>query len=311
VGTTFIPFLIESPGVAELKLAGDIAPGTYDLALFDEAQQVAVKPGALTVTAPMTAAAPPSLRLDVQAVGAFVGLSPGDAKLIGTGVISPIAEVLAVRPPHPGSVRVKVGTNAFATTVLPNEVRVPAILRLSCAVVNGECKVGETLLAQNAMISLQLAAAAAKERSGKAPGRQVGFVIDQVFPEGTHAAFPAVGMVRVRFVGEPEILDVMKAGDVDVSDAAAPADGGRAVLTQIGTDRKTMNAVTSTDGILHRSVQLEQPLQAFTGTVRVPLVATPAGWSYKDRLVKVGAAFTFETLSGGMVGVILEIRVGQ
>src|SRR4051812_44313456 len=39
VGTTFTPFLIEAPGVAEVKLPANLPPGTYDLVLFDEAQQ--------------------------------------------------------------------------------------------------------------------------------------------------------------------------------------------------------------------------------------------------------------------------------
>lgn len=187
IGTAFTPFLIETTGVAEVKLP-NVPPGTYDVELFDEAQQVAILPGALTVLAPPAPPAPP--------------------------------------PP------------SRATPV-------------------------------------------------------------------------AVGTIRVRFVAEPEILDVMKVGDVDLADASVPADAERAVLTQIGTDRRTMNAVSSSAGVLNRSFQLEQTVLAFTGMVRVPLMSTPMGWTYKDRPVKVGAAFTFETKSGGMVGTVLELRVQQ
>jgi hypothetical protein len=40
-------------------------------------------------------------------------------------------------------------------------------------------------------------------------------------------------------------------------------------------------------------------------------VFTPSGWSYKDRPVKVGAPFTFESISGAMMGWIIEMKVGQ
>ena len=308
VGTLFVPFLIETPSNGEVRLT-DLPPGTYDFALFDEAQQVAIKPGALTILAPSAPIAPTALQLDVQAVGAFVGLATGDARLITTGPIPPIGEILAVRPPQLGILRVKIGANAFATTSLPGEARVPAIIRLSCAVVNGECKVENIAVAQNVMITVPLAVPPSKERTAPSAPRQVGFLIDQVFPAGTRAAFPAIATLHVRFAAEPEILDVMKPGDVDLADAGAET--GRAVLMEVGADRRPMRAVTSTDGILHRSVQLDQPMLGFTGTVRLPVVFTPSGWSYKDRLVKVGAAFTFETMSGAMIGVIVDMNLGQ
>jgi hypothetical protein len=50
---------------------------------------------------------------------------------------------------------------------------------------------------------------------------------------------------------------------------------------------------------------------AFTGTVRVPVVSTRSGWSYQDRPVKVGAAFTFETMAGGMIGWILDMKLDE
>lgn len=306
VGTMFVPFLIETPGVAELKIPGDIAPGTYDLALFDEAQQVAVKPGVLTVVPSQAEVRLSTVRMEVQAVGKFVGLTKEAAASIGAKSIfkakteaGPTAEVLALKAPQPGTAMIRIAPGMLGTATLP-ELHVPAIIRLFCTVANTDCKVGETVVTKDVTIAL--------------PGtgdRPVTFRIEQVFPAGMRASFPTVAVIRVRFVGEPEIVDVMKPGDADLADVAAPSDRGVAVLTQIGTDRRTMNAVTSTIGILNRSVQLDQPLLAFTGTVRVPLVYTVAGWTYKDRPVKVGAGFPFETTAGGMVGVILEMRLGQ
>ena len=319
VGTTFIPFLIETPGVAELKFpVADIPPGTYDLALFDEAQQVAVKPGALTVVAAAAAPPPPPppppppvLKTEVQALGAFVGLSAAAARSIGIGSrfepqkdAPPVAQVLAVRAPEPATQRVKVGANAFVTVPLPRELRVPAIIRLHCALVGAECKIGDAAVAQDATIMLPASAGSS----------QIKFVIDEVRPADARATFPsvrsAVATLHVRFVAGSEVLDVMKVGDTDVAGSGAVAEVDRAVLTQIGSERQTTTAQFSTEGLLRRSLQLQQPVLAFTGAVRVPVVYTAAGWSYKDRPVKVGAAFNFETISGAMTGWILDMEFG-
>lgn len=487
-------FLVQSPTRAEIKLP-DLPVGTYDLGLSDQGQELVRKPSALTVVAPPAPPVvllPPPVRLEVQAVGAFIGLGKGDGGLIGMGSTfelrkeeaagaptaldrePPIAEVLAVRAPEPGRQRVRIGANVFATAPLPGELRVPAIIRLSCAVVNGECKVGDTVVAQNATVTLPWSLPPSKGKSALPGPNQVKFVIDDVRPAGTRAAFPppplppplpidvqavgafvglasddarlvtvgakferrrneepafetaapgpgrerdaenqgpiaevlavrppqtgnqrvnarnvivtttvtrevrvpaiirlscrmanedckagdtvvaqnatislpwppgdpssqprprevrflieevrpadarvafpsvrtAVATVRVRFVAGPEVLDVMKVGDVDLSGSVVVPDADRAVLTEVGPERQALTAITNTEGLLRRSLQIEQPVLAFTGTVRVPVVFTPSGWSYRDRPVKVGAAFTFETLSGAMIGWILDTKLG-
>lgn len=120
-----------------------------------------------------------------------------------------------------------------------------------------------------------------------------------------------VATVRVRFVAGPEVLEVMKVGDVDVVGSGVVAEADRAVLTQIGSEPQPVTATTVTEGFLRRSFQLEQRVLLFTGTVRVPVVYKPSGWSYKDQPVKVGAAFTFETVSGAMMGWILDVKLDQ
>ena len=280
---------------------------------------------------------PPPLPIDVQAVGAFVGLTSDDARLVSVGVKferrrnevpafetatpgpgregdagnqGPIAEVLAVRPAQTGSQRVN-ARNVIVTTTVTREVRVPAIIRLSCRVANEDCKVGDTVVAQNATISLPWPPG---DPSSQPRPREVRFLIDEVRPADARVVFPsvrtAVATVRVRFVAGPEVIDVMKVGDVDLSGSVVVPDADRAVLTEVGPEREALTALTNTEGLNRRSLQIEQPVLAFTGTVRVPVVFTPSGWSYRDRPVKVGAPFTFETLSGAMVGWILDTKLG-
>jgi IPT/TIG domain len=300
-------FFVQSPTHAEVKLP-DLPAGTYDLTLLDEGQVLTVKPGALTVGTP-------AVKLDVQAVGAFVGLNKDDAGLIGVkstfqppGAAAPIAEVLAVRAMEPRTSQVKIGANVFATGTAP-DLRMPAILRLHCTVLNGECRVADTVAAQNATITLLQVAPPSRDHTAPPAAGQVKFLIGQLFPAGMAAAFPEIASVRVRFVAEPTILNVIKTGDADVSGVVSDTD--RAVLTEMGTDRQTVTSSVRMEGLLRIELTFPQPLMAFTGTVRVPVVFTPAGWSYKDKLLKVGGAFTFESAAGAMSGLVLEMNLGQ
>ncbi len=300
-------FLVQSPTHAEVKLP-DLPAGTYNLTLIDEGQVLLKMPGAVTVVAPP---ALPVMKTEVQALGAFVGLSAAATKAVVVGAqfdpqkdAPPVAEVLAVRVPEPATQRVKVGASAFVTVPLPSELRVPAIIRLHCTLVAAECKVGETVVTQDAAIVL----------SGLAAG-PLKFVIDEVRPPNARPVFSSVRLgtatVRVRFVAAPEVLEVMKAGDTDVAASGVVAEVDRAMLIQIGSERQPTNAQITTEGLLRRSLQLQQPLLTFVGTVRVPVVYAATGWTYKDRPVKVGAAFNFETTSGAMAGWVISMKLGS
>ena len=119
----------------------------------------------------------------------------------------------------------------------------------------------------------------------------------------------ALALVTIRFFAEPEVLAVMNIGDADVAGPGSGVD--RAVLTEIGTQRETTSAQIVADTVLGRNFQVHRPVLVFTGKVRVPVVYTPAGWSYKDRPVKVGASFYFITAAGGMGGSILDVKVRE
>jgi len=125
------------------------------------------------------------------------------------------------------------------------------------------------------------------------------------------AAFPTIATVRVRFAAGPEVLAVIKPGDVDVGGSAGVVDGERAVLTAVGSDRQTMTGQAGTELLLRRSLSLDLQVVAFTATLRVPLILTPSGWSYNDRPVKVGASFPFETMAGAMFGWVLDMKLDQ
>jgi hypothetical protein len=116
--------------------------------------------------------------------------------------------------------------------------------------------------------------------------------------------------LHVRFVAEPEVLKVMKAGDVDAQWGDLVLERDRAVLTGLGTDLREATALVIQPNGALRSFQLPRQVMEFTGTVRVPVIFAKTGWSYKDRPIKVGAPFTFDTTDGIMTGSIVEMKVG-
>lgn len=301
-------FLVQSPTRAEVHVP-DLPPGTYDLILSDESRAVLTVPAALTVVAPAVAAS----NAEVQVRGSFVGLTAEQARALTPGTAldaqaaaPPLATVVAVRAPVPMLERVKVGLNAFLSIPSPaGSVRVAAVVRLRCALAGGECKARGVLVEQGS--TLQLA--------GPAGVGPTTFVVDDVRPADAPVSFPpaspAIALIQVRFVAGPELLAVMKPGDRDVAGLGVVADADRAVLTTVGIDPQKINAPVITEGVLRRSISVQQPVLLFGGSVRVPVVYTPQGWTYKERPVKVGAPFSFETTAGAMAGWILEMKIGS
>lgn len=299
-------FFVQSPTRAEVHVP-DLPLGTYDLILSDESRAILTVPAALTVVAPTVAAA----NAEVQVRGTFVGLTADQARALtpGTALTAqagapPSATVVAVRPPAPALERVKVGPNAFFSIPSPTgSVRVPAVVLLRCAVANGECRASGTLVEEGATLAM----------AGPAGGSPVTFVVGEVRPAQAPISFPptspAIAVIRVRFVGGPELLSAIRPGDRDVAGAGVTAEADRAVLVGVGGDQQKTSGLISTEGVLRRSIQVQESVLTFSGTVRVPVVYTPAGWTYKDRPVKVGAPFPFETVAGGMVGWILEMKI--
>ena len=120
-------------------------------------------------------------------------------------------------------------------------------------------------------------------------------------------------IARVRFFAAPEVVGQFKVGDRDVEGETAKAaqvltDAERAVLSSIDAERQQVSTVQVVGTGVNRSLQVPQPMVTFVGTVRVPVVSTPMGFAYKDRPVKAGAPFWFESRTGQMVGSILDVR---
>lgn len=255
----------------------------------------------------------------VQAIGAFVDVPPEEAEIIRAGLTLPpgghdvVAEVLAVQRPQPGRQRVNIGGTAVVATPATNRLQVPAIIRVRCQLANEQCRVGDAKLVQDAIVRLP--------RGPLRPGASwplseselddMRFLVKDVRPADAKVAFPtaAVATVRVRFVVRPELVRLVQAGDLDVGGPLPAPDAERATLTAVDSDHYTLTAMSNVDAAVGRSFQLPETVVAFTGTVRVPVVEARSGWIYKDKSVKVGAPFVFETIGGFMEGIVVEMSI--
>ena len=120
-----------------------------------------------------------------------------------------------------------------------------------------------------------------------------------------------IATVWVRFVAGQEVLDVMNVGDIDLSGLPTHEDTDGAVLLEIGQDQQRIDGLLGSDGVLGRNFQVEGSTLSFTGRVRVPVMLAQSGWTYRNQAIKIGAGFTFESISGVMGGVIFDMVISD
>src|SRR3954453_19649165 len=106
-------FMIRSTETADVDLP-DLEPGSYDIVLYDYAQEVDRLPKALTI---LPRVAPPTIMVSVH--GAFVGLNQGQADTLRTGATfvqneHVRAKVLAAGARQAGAMQLTTGATAIA-----------------------------------------------------------------------------------------------------------------------------------------------------------------------------------------------------
>jgi len=261
-------FLISSPTAALVDLP-DLKSGVYDVVLYDYRQEVDRLPKAFTI---MPIPFQPTLEVELE--GAFVGLTEALAKDIVVGLKFPpadrtAAEVLAVAPSVPGHLRLRAGESIL--TVPTKELEVAATLRASCVLTgNPDGTSGCTSFGTD--VAAPLAAGTAVSYPG--PHGWLRYQISAVHPPASTR--PTVD-TRVRFVGAPELLALLKVGDVDTGPFASAA-VRHATLTAVGALRPAAAGEAAIDA-----------------TLRVPIDRAGAEWRYMNRPFKAGAPLTFET----------------
>jgi len=190
-------FLFKSTEEAQVPFSA-LPPGQYDIVLFDQAQERFRLPNALSIT-PLGL---PATQLVV--VGAFGNLDAAAAAKLTAGTVLPgVGEVLAVGTPVPDLTDVFAGSK-FVPVPIPNALKLPAIVRFNCLVRSQGgtpfCNVEDATMAPPSVVRVTTS-------EGKIP-----FQIESV--RSPHPLTPVP--LEVRLIGEPSVLSLIKAGDVDL-----------------------------------------------------------------------------------------------
>jgi hypothetical protein len=111
----------------------DLAPGVYDVVLYDYMQEVSRLPKALTVL-PLA----PTPMVELEVTGAFKGLSSDRVRSFKAGDRFPpsgdaVAEVLSVGAVSPSEVSLRAGASSLRVP-LPGQTDLAAVLRVKCSV---------------------------------------------------------------------------------------------------------------------------------------------------------------------------------
>jgi hypothetical protein len=151
-----VAFYFVSPTVAVVPMP-PLAPGVYDLILYDYSREVARLPQALTVQPP-----PPPRSVTVAATGAFVEMPESTIPLITPGLaLGPdgAGSVRSVAAPVPATARIVIAPGSAITLPVSRGLELPAVIDLTCRLditADGtpRCLIGESVLTTDAIITL-------------------------------------------------------------------------------------------------------------------------------------------------------------
>ena len=270
-------FLIESPNDGDFVLPPDLPVGSHDLTLFDEVHEVAKLRNAITMTTP-----PPGPRVNLQLVGAFFGLDEAAARSITAGRKFPNDGSATIEVLDAGSLREDVrrvrsilGTEFIISVPVSGSWQVPATIRAVCLPggENQNCAVNGTIISPGVTVPV--------------PGG-FSFVIDSI--RGDMPPTPLT--IRVQFTGRPEVIDLIAAGDVDMT----PGPGAARIvsLREKQSVSGQISKQVNQSGIVETS-SVSERLASVEAIVSLAGDRTPNGVAYRAFTVKPGALFTFET----------------
>jgi hypothetical protein len=266
-----LTFLFEDSTHAQVEL-NPMAPGVYDVILYDLGQERARLPKALTIT--------PSPLPDAQVVvvGALTGLKPADVPKVVVGMTIPgLGQVLEIGRPQAGATRVFSGASEVTVREDSTE-RLPVSLLASCYVrTQGgrpECLGAAVALHPTSMLTLDL------------PFGKTMFQIDQV--RSAEALEPITATVR--FAGAAEAVAQIKPGDVDLGIALNELAAGALVIAVSPSRALSANAA-------EREV-----------TLRIRSHRDSAGWIYGAGQLRIGAMFLMRTPTYEASGLLIDLQ---
>lgn len=270
-------YALLTPDSAEIRFA-DLAPGTYDVVLFDESQEVTRLPAALTILPP-----------PIQIVGWFIGSSATDDRIVPGlkwgPADRPTAEVLDVEQTHEGRL---------------------ATVRVTCQLSpDSQCLIGTVAVRPGTELNLTM--------SGKTDRTTFRVHDLRVDRDWLDVKVRLMGLPESLALPQPGQID----GRPDDT-APAPIMGVTtgAVLQSVGELRKNQGtfAITTTqpqsvvpDLTRYGVLTAVLPVDAKDADLMVPAEPSPMGLRYRDGLIRPGGIIHFETAMYRIEALILSV----
>ncbi|MEW5982046.1 MAG: DUF4330 family protein [Acidobacteriota bacterium] len=313
VGPTRAPgFLVESPEVAEVRLP-DLAPGTYDLVLYDEAREVGRRPGAITILGPPVV---PQPTIALRVSGAFTLVPEALAQRLTVGTRFPesgdvpTAQIVELGPAEPAVVHIVTASGVLPQRI-PGMVRAFAVLRVVCAPQGEACKVGDVAVTPGATITVPAGA------------NGLPFQILDLGSSEAEDPLPAAQLhrtleVQVRFATSPEAVPLLRRGARDTDQRLITSAGLGPAATLVAFEREqdiqTQTSVDWSGANVKGAPQVydvPRRLAIIRATLTVPVERALNEWRYKGTAVKLGAPFGFEGHFYSLRGWILDVKAGE
>lgn len=266
-----LQFLFKDATTAEVVFA-DVPPGTYDVILYDFAQERSRLPKALTITQP---ALPIT---SVHVAGFLSGASDAVLKEVKPGYrFFGYAEVLKVGRASPDTARVLAGERSLEIPV-PQTSKLELLLRVPCTVQATPAGVANCRAGSPVGPGVYLGPALGPGIYLKLPvlDEHLPFLVTQVRP----STEPTPIEITLKVAPNEDAGELARVGDLDVGLGENQFAAGGVVTRALHGDRRI--------------------------GLRVPAHATSQGWEYGGQTLRVGAPFLFVTSRYQMSGVISD-----
>jgi hypothetical protein len=262
-------FMFKNTEEAEVAFAS-VAPGRYDVILYDQAQERSRLPGALTVS-------PSSLpSTQIVAVGAFGGLDAAAAAKLTPGTKLADGEIVSVGKAVPDVTEILTGQK-YVGVPSADALRLPAVVKFNCYIraASGTpfCLVNDVPVMPKNLLRLNT------------PLGVTPFQVQRVrSPHPLHAV-----TVTMRVGGHPALLSKIRAGDTDTGGAGSDVE----VLARV----QNVGAVRGSGSAAEVDVTLTASLQRVDG-----------GWLYDSAPLRAGSPLTLRTTGYEVSGVVTNVE---
>jgi hypothetical protein len=271
----------------------ELAPGRYDVTLYDQAREVGKIENAITVTAPA-----PEPTTTIRLDGVFRGLTSQTADaLLKNPRIAAYGEILVAGAPRPEE-RWLVAGDIAPSIPVTQQTALPAAIRLRCTLRERQCRLNDIQLTPRTTLRLPTAVG------------ELEFFVEDVRADRDPVDVDA----HVTFLARPSVAQLVTAGDRDDAGITFPTSFAWIVSTSTPQTvaGQTLFETARGGAVLTQrfASTISELLTKFDAIVHFRVEESPAGWRFHGEPVKVGAPLTFETekyVVRGLIGSVQQV----